>query len=441
MDNTHSPARQDSPLEPLAHPQGNKQDPASQTRSRNVHFIASESTDNGPQHSTPAVPQPPAFQPPVMQQGSPWQQIASTEQASPWQQTASTEQASPWQQIAPQQSSPWQQTAPTQQASPWQQPSAPVQTWQQPFAPPQPWQQPSSQQQPPWQQPSAQPSPWQPNSTDVFSKLSLPKLEPESFKGDLLQFPEWIKSFESLIENSTESTTQRLYFLSKYTDGDARDCIKGFLVQDNENAYSEAKQTLIRRYGDKYRLAEAFKCRINGWPAVKNGEDLQKLSDFLNQCCSAMNSIAYLKCLDSSEENKKIISKLPRHVASRWIRKVDKSLYETDGHDGSYPSFSEFCKFLQDEARIETGPVSLSFSLNADTKNYTKGRIAKTFASQVTPSSSTPDSTKPDSNSKTPVSKSTSCFMCQESHELQNCERFKALDIDDRKSLAKSKGL
>ncbi len=43
------------------------------------------------------------------------------------------------------------------------------------------------------------------------------------FSGDILRFPHWIKSFVNLIEENTNSPTQRLHFMDRYTSGNAND--------------------------------------------------------------------------------------------------------------------------------------------------------------------------------------------------------------------------
>ena len=68
-----------------------------------------------------------------------------------------------------------------------------------------------------------------------------------------------------------------------------------------------------------------------------------------------------LKFLDSSEENRKIVRRLPKHVANRQIRKIYKSVYGTLADEGKYPYFADFCKFLEDEVRIECGPVNTAY--------------------------------------------------------------------------------
>ena len=68
----------------------------------------------------------------------------------------------------------------------------------------------------------------------------------------------WLKSFETFIEANTTSPAERLFFLSKYTAGEAKRAIQGFLMLDGPQVYQNAKSVVIKRFGDKYKLAELF---------------------------------------------------------------------------------------------------------------------------------------------------------------------------------------
>lgn len=202
----------------------------------------------------------------------------------------------------------------------------------------------------------------------------LPRMEPEVFSGDLLQFPIWLNSFEALIEGKTDVATEKLFFLGKYTAGDARSCIQGYLTLHSEEAYVQARSMLIHRYGDKVKVGRAYKKRLEEWPVVKahESEKLQKLADFLWQCQAAMATVSYLSSLDSEEENQKIVKKLPYHAAHRWSRVIDRCLYAGGRNpyeyatlpEGQYPSFTEFCQFVSDEARVACGPATRESSRN-----------------------------------------------------------------------------
>ncbi|KAK3748956.1 hypothetical protein QZH41_006842 [Actinostola sp. cb2023] len=105
-------------------------------------------------------------------------------------------------------------------------------------------------------------TPTTPSNNDAISRLAdllserhgrdnLPRPEPEVFDGNLLRFPLWMKSFETLIENQTTSPSERLYYFGRYTGGEAKEAIGGLLPLNSENAYSKAKKTItqqIRKY-------------------------------------------------------------------------------------------------------------------------------------------------------------------------------------------------
>jgi hypothetical protein len=89
----------------------------------------------------------------------------------------------------------------------------------------------------------------------VISKLleaqnqnRLPLPEPGTFTGDPLQFPIWLRAFETLVESRALNPAKRLHFLGKYVSGEVKELIKGFML------YWMAKMR-IRRPGE---------CCLNG---------------------------------------------------------------------------------------------------------------------------------------------------------------------------------
>ena len=63
-------------------------------------------------------------------------------------------------------------------------------------------------------------------------------------------------------------------------------------------AYDKAKAVLEQRYGSSFAITEAFRDKLDAWPKIqaRDGKGLRRLSDFLNQCESAMTAIPGL-CL------------------------------------------------------------------------------------------------------------------------------------------------
>ena len=138
----------------------------------------------------------------------------------------------------------------------------------------------------------------------------------ELFTGNPLRYPNWIKSFETLIERKTKNPSERLYYLGKYTTGEAKEAISGLLALEDTEAFSKAKKILKDRFGNPFIVGDAYHKKINSWPKIppNDGQGLRKFADFLQHCNTAMNTIQYLNVLNDPDENQKMIKKLPSHV-------------------------------------------------------------------------------------------------------------------------------
>ena len=84
----------------------------------------------------------------------------------------------------------------------------------------------------------------------------LPLPEPGIFSENPLQYPTWVKAFETLIEGKAISPTERLHFLGKYVSGEAKaEEVNGFMLWDGDDAYQKGKrnvcQTIRRSIGSK----------------------------------------------------------------------------------------------------------------------------------------------------------------------------------------------
>ena len=58
--------------------------------------------------------------------------------------------------------------------------------------------------------------------------------------------------------------------------------MKGFLTWDSDQGYEEARKLLAQRFGNPFRVTEAYKAKSRNWPQIVEGDSygLQDLSDF-----------------------------------------------------------------------------------------------------------------------------------------------------------------
>lgn len=71
-----------------------------------------------------------------------------------------------------------------------------------------------------------------------------------------------------------KSNDVRLRYLEQYLGEEPQELIKGCLHLDNDSGYPEAKGLLKEKYGDPYKISNAYIERINQWPCIRLGDEL-----------------------------------------------------------------------------------------------------------------------------------------------------------------------
>ena len=115
-------------------------------------------------------------------------------------------------------------------------------------------------------------------------------------------------------------------------------------------------------------VANAFRQKLRKWPKVSNDDyvGLRKFLDYLSHVETAKSSIRSLSVLDDEQENRALLYKIPDFCHSRWSRKVAQAT--EDGR--SYPTFSEFCKFIRIEAEVVNNPITCIKSSGSSQSNF-----------------------------------------------------------------------
>ena len=97
--------------------------------------------------------------------------------------------------------------------------------------------------------------------------LMLPQPEVPTFDGNPIEYQNFIRAFETLIELKTDSDSTRLYYLIQYTASDVRELLKGCLSMNARDVYAEARRLLKQRYGQNYKIATAYMDRVTNGPS------------------------------------------------------------------------------------------------------------------------------------------------------------------------------
>ena len=226
-----------------------------------------------------------------------------------------------------------------------------------------------------------------------------------------MDYPSWRYSFQTLIQNSGISNSERIYYLGCYVKGTALETIKGYLVIGGDNSYHAALSLLDECYGNHLVLCNAFRLKLDSWS--KNSDfdraGLRSYADFLNQCLSARNKF-HLNMLDDEFENNKMLEKLPSWIRGKWARIVCDSRRNIM----SFPTFREFVNFVTRESDLWMDPMPLTSSQSpsrSTTSFYTHSAGTRSFSHvELTPNQSNSPTSATSRDQNCPSMSSTECY-------------------------------
>ena len=268
---------------------------------------------------------------------------------------------------------------------------------------------------------------------ETFTSLTLPSIEVPVFSGDPIDYTQFITAFENLIESKTQNNSTRLYYLTQYTRGDAKNLVSSYL-HNPQDGYMEAKEALAKFYGQPYHIATSYVDKIaNGAPI--RSEDivgLRRFSILLQSCQNALQKIGYLNKVENPDCLRKIIKRLPFHMKKRWRMKADQ-IFENEGSREIV--FDDIVKFIAKEVRAASHPIFGDLTQDERHKKSQKPshkpNFGKSFAAT---SEGKQDVTSPNKSNR-------QCVLCQKDHRLNECSEFKLKTYEDRVKIVKDKGL
>ena len=171
-----------------------------------------------------------------------------------------------------------------------------------------------------------------------------------------MEYCDFIRAFENLIERKTSSLSARLYYLLQYTSGQVQDLVRSCLAcMQEDRGYNEARKLLAERYGQPYKIATAYVDRvINGQPIrTEDGPALQKFSILLTSCRNTLKEIGYLNHLENPEGLRKIVERLPYPLRLKWRELVD-TITQNEARD---PNLKDITDFVEARSRVTNHPI------------------------------------------------------------------------------------
>jgi len=97
----------------------------------------------------------------------------------------------------------------------------------------------------------------------LLATVHLPQAKIMTFDGNPLEYWNFIRSFENSIESVCVDDTSKLIRLLQYCVGKAKQVIQCCTVMDPSEGYKQARKLLRERFGNNYRISEAWIVKVN----------------------------------------------------------------------------------------------------------------------------------------------------------------------------------
>ena len=239
---------------------------------------------------------------------------------------------------------------------------------------------------------------------EMIKLQSAPKPDLDVFDGNPLEYLFFRANFKEVVESVVTDQRGRLTRLIKYTTGDAQELIK-HLVHSETKCYDKAIELLDKEYGNAHLLSCSYIKELRLWKNIAEDDvdGFKKLYRFLLKCRS-YKECNRLQELDSTDLLATIISKTHRVHQGRWNRKAVQIR-----QGGREAKFEDLLKFFEKETEVLNDPAYSKAALgeiNAITSRATRVQRTPTIGDE--------------------------CPICKGSHDIEDCEEYLKLDIDNR---------
>ena len=246
----------------------------------------------------------------------------------------------------------------------------------------------------------------------LLQEQGAPDADLDVFDGNPLEYKFFMRSFEDVVERKIIEPRGRLTRLIKFTTGEAKELIKGCIHKDPKDGYIFAKQLLEKRFGDHHRILAEYRKQLREWKPLKSGDGAayRKFYSFLLKCSCLVDGRLW-SALDSTDNLRTILSKLPGATRDRWNRKVlhiRTKLRE--------PDLNDLISFVDNENVLVNDPLYSRDALN-----------------DIVVNNPSQDSKYPGKIKTYNVNHHvTTCACCGKNHELDVCNTFNNKDLRDR---------
>ena len=278
----------------------------------------------------------------------------------------------------------------------------------------------------------------------TLAKQSLPKCHPDVFKGDVVMFHSWKRSFKAMVRDADIAPEQELNYLRSFTSGNPQELVDNYRKRQGDNpatTLGDLWTELERRFGNSAALTQALierLCTAAGF-GEKDNAKLQKLADLCADVACQMAHLPGLACLNYPIAIRPIVERLPAYLRSKW----EKEIVDYAGnHNDAYPTFHEFSAMIQSQARkknhpnVSAGVITANSNRVSRHREESKGRPLpepEPELGRVLRTDTTPDSGRvPEKEATRPRSIKHCIYHNSAGHEITECKAFSEMTVGER---------
>ena len=254
---------------------------------------------------------------------------------------------------------------------------------------------------------------------EMMSLMNLPKIEIKPFNGDPLKFSSFIALFNESVDKTTSDDQTERTRLIQYTTGKAAAAIETCALIGGTDGYRQAKDILVKRYGNNHLVSEKIIKDIRKGNPVKNAEELQQLADEIQNCEVTLKQMKRYHEVDTQQTIIDVANRLQPYIRTRWKKKA----LEIKRSKDEYPSFHDLVLFVQEFAEDANDPVYGQFNTRValtDSRSHVKEKSIQSTNFMASTKMSVP-------------AKKTFCTLRKAEHRLIFCPEFKCMDVQKRK--------
>ncbi|XP_077971754.1 uncharacterized protein LOC144425871 [Styela clava] len=275
--------------------------------------------------------------------------------------------------------------------------------------------------------------------TDVANIIkqgfTLPQIKLSVFDGNVLKYPEFVREFNNYIGSCKLDTATKLNYLISHCTGEAKEAIKSCGNLPSEEGYNLARNILHRNYGQTHLIIDAHLNLLCEGPAIKVN-DIEAWDKLLTQARSTFITFSQFG-IRANLDDLTVLRKIVKRFPSQHLWKF-ANLANDRYNAGDLVNFDTLLSFMESVSNVNRsgfGKLARESQRKKKVDDLGGTRSNRKVSSfLISEENSSKDIPKRKSHEL-------KCTMCDGSHRLWNCAKFKEKEVSFRHRFVRQKNI